>query len=396
MTADAGGLPAPRTRHRVRWILGIAALAAVIAAGLHFAEAREFAHIAEHAQPWWLALAILFQAGTYVAAGQVFRGVARAGGHSLDVGTACRLSLTKLFVDQAIPSAGVSGTVVLANGLAERGIPRPVAAAGVVIDLASYYAAYVLSLAAAVIITVIHHEASAVILLVSLLFFILATGVSVTVLRLSGRSRKGIPRRLARFRPLGTALDFIAQSDAQLTRSPALLVRAIACQLGVVACDTATMWVLVRSLGVPGSPSGVFASFMISSLLRTVGVVPGGLGTFDAASVVTLHMVGVPTAVALGATLLFRGLSFWLPLLLGLWFSRRAVSPARAESRQVIPAWWSLDPAELMRRLDATDQGLSSAAAADRLRRYGPNQLREERSLSRARVLWNQVRSPLL
>jgi Mg2+-importing ATPase len=95
-------------------------------------------------------------------------------------------------------------------------------------------------------------------------------------------------------------------------------------QLAIVLLDAATVWVLIRSLGEVASPTGVFASFMISTLLRTIGIVPGGLGTFEAASVVTLKLAGVPVGVALVATLLFRGLSFWLPMVPGLVFSRGA------------------------------------------------------------------------
>jgi Mg2+-importing ATPase len=39
-------------------------------------------------------------------------------------------------------------------------------------------------------------------------------------------------------------------------------------------------------------------------------------------------MVGVPVAVALAATLLFRGLSFWLPMLPGLWLAHRELRGA--------------------------------------------------------------------
>jgi Mg2+-importing ATPase len=70
------------------------------------------------------------------------------------------------------------------------------------------------------------------------------------------------------------------------------------------------------------------------SLLRTVGIVPGGLGTFEAASVWTLKVMGLPVAPALAATVLFRGLSFWLPMVPGLWISRRITASettARAE-----------------------------------------------------------------
>jgi len=376
-------------------VFGAALVAAVIFGALHFAEAQDFARLAERAEPWWLILAVVLQMGTYVAAGQVFRRAARAGGHSLSLATACRLSLTKLFADQAVPSAGLSGTVVLANGLAQRGIPRPVAAAGIVVDLVSYYLAYVLSLALALVIIAVRGEASTIILLVSLVFFLFGIGLSAGVLALSGRNRR-VPRQLAWLRPLRTVLDFIEQADPRLARSTRLLLQAGAYQLVVVLCDATTVWVLIRSLGAEASPGGVFASFMISSLLRTIGFMPGGLGTFEAASVVTLHMVGVPSAVALAATLLFRGLSFWLPMLPGLWFSRRAMSRARGERAPAVDTYWALEPAELLRRLESTDQGVSSDVAADRLRRFGKNQLKEERPLTRTRVLWNQVRSPLL
>ena len=44
---------------------------------------------------------------------------------------------------------------------------------------------------------------------------------------------------------------------------------------------------------------------MIASLFRTMGIIPGGLGTFEATSVLMLRMVGVDLAVALAATLSF-------------------------------------------------------------------------------------------
>ncbi|MBL8138998.1 MAG: flippase-like domain-containing protein [Acidobacteria bacterium] len=65
---------------------------------------------------------------------------------------------------------------------------------------------------------------------------------------------------------------------------------------------------------------------MIASLFRTVGIVPGGLGTFEATSVLMLRMLGIDVAVALSATLLFRGFSFWLPMVPGYWCSRRVLA----------------------------------------------------------------------
>jgi Mg2+-importing ATPase len=70
-------------------------------------------------------------------------------------------------------------------------------------------------------------------------------------------------------------------------------------------------------------------------------------------------------------------------------------SPAKG-TEPFSPGYWTLSPEALLGRLHARGDGLSSAEAAERLREYGPNTLRETRDLSRWRVLYNQIRSPLL
>jgi len=75
--------------------------------------------------------------------------------------------------------------------------------------------------------------------------------------------------------------------------------------------------------------------------------------------------------------------------------SRRACRPAEADRGDVV-RYWALETEELFRRLDANPGGLSSEAAAERLRTYGRNELRQQRPLSRLGVLLRQLRSPLL
>jgi Mg2+-importing ATPase len=125
-------------------------------------------------------------------------------------------------------------------------------------------------------------------------------------------------------------LEAIAQAEPQLAHHPRLLIRATGFQLVIVLLDAATLWVLVRSLGTTTLFAGVFAAFVISSVVRTLSVVPGGLGAFETAAVVSLRLAGVPTLTALSATLLFRGFSFWLPMLPGLFLSRRLTRRAPA------------------------------------------------------------------
>jgi uncharacterized protein (TIRG00374 family) len=146
------------------------------------------------------------------------------------------------------------------------------------------------------------------------------------VLALVGRTRR-LPRVIARFRPWRELFDFLRDADPRLSRSPSLLWRASLCQLAIFLLDAATVFVLARSLGTHAAPVEVFASFMFANLLRSVSLVAGGLGTFEAVSVLSLHLVGIPVAVALAATLLLRALSFWLPMPIG-------IAPYRRVSRR--------------------------------------------------------------
>jgi len=60
-------------------------------------------------------------------------------------------------------------------------------------------------------------------------------------------------------------------------------------------------------------------------MAATIGPIPLGLGTFEAGAVGTLHFLGVSIEAALAGTLLLRGLTFWLPMLPGMWLVRREI-----------------------------------------------------------------------
>jgi Mg2+-importing ATPase len=59
-------------------------------------------------------------------------------------------------------------------------------------------------------------------------------------------------------------------------------------------------------------------------------------------------------------------------------------------------AWWASPAAEVLKSLGSAPGGLTAADAAERLVRYGANELAEHGARSRARVLWNQLKSPLV
>ena len=390
-------MSALRARNWLAGLLGIAMLGAVVVAVLHFAEEQAFLRLLERAEPAWLFVALALQAATYFAQSATWLIVLRRAGTRVPFGYAAALSLQKLFVDQALPSAGLSGTAAVMQSLEQRGVPRPAVVAAVAVDVGCYFAAYVLCLGAALVVLVRGGHASSLVVAAAALFLLFGAALAATVLTLSGRPTGSRLQALQRIPAAGHALGLLREADPHLARDPRLLLRATVLQLSIFLLDAATLWVLIRALGVAPSPGAVFASFMLASLLRTVGFMPGGLGTFEAAAVSALTLSGIPPAVSLSATLLFRGLSFWLPMLPGLAIARHVLSPVRhGPARATTAAWWAMPADQAASELGVTPQGLAADEARRRLERYGPNAVGEHAELSRLDTLLNQLKSPLL
>ena len=301
-------------------------LAAVVAVSLHVSEGREFLQIIERSRPRWLLVAVLLQVATYLAQGEVWREVARAASARLTLLRAFVLSLAKLFVDQVVPTGGLSGTALFAKALEAQGVSRGVVSATALLNTASYNVAYVGCLAAALVIANLHGQATTLIMVASVIFLVLGTALTAAMIAMSGRGVHPRTDRLGRSNLVKRVLHFVGDADPTLVRNWRLLTATSIYQAIIFLLDTLTIVVLIWALGGAAPISGVFMSFMISNLFRTIGVIPGGLGTFEATSVLTLKMAGLDVTTALSATFLFRGLSFWLPMLPGFWLSHRAIN----------------------------------------------------------------------
>jgi len=310
-------------RRWMTWFLGIAIVAGIIVTATHFSEVLALLKLMRKIEPSWLLAALIAQAGTYFTQAEIWRIVGRKTGTVLPMSLLYKLALSKLFIDQAIPSAGVSGTVVVAKSLSNRGLSNGAVVAAVVINTTSFFIAYVVALAAALAIVIISGHASSLIVSVSLTFMVLGIGLTVGMLALTGENLARIPKRIQQFKVVQNAIKDARDADSKLVRDKRLQTIAATYQLLTFILDAATLWILMHALGGQPSFNGVFASFMIANLFRTISFIPGGLGTFEAAVVYMLKTAGTAYAAGLTAALLFRGITFFLPMAPGMWFSHR-------------------------------------------------------------------------
>ncbi|WP_375772424.1 flippase-like domain-containing protein [Archangium gephyra] len=310
-------------RRRGWWVPGAVLLMALVAFVLaRHAEEEQFLVLLRQARPGWLLVAVLLQLATYLCDGVLWQRVLRHTGVRAPVWGLARLSLMKLTFDQLIPTAGIGGSMMVARGLRKVGAAPRAAAAAILMTLLCFYAAQALSVGWSLVYLWSHEELDALVQWMATAFSGLAVAVPAVILLLAGREDWRPGPWLRRVPGLPALLRAVAGVPPDLLRDPRLLTQGTLLQTAVFVLDAATLGALVRALGESTSLGTVFASFMMASVAQTVSFLPGGVGTFEAASVAMLSFLGLPVEAALTATLLFRGFTLWLPLLPGFYVLR--------------------------------------------------------------------------
>jgi uncharacterized protein (TIRG00374 family) len=318
--------------HLTSWLIGGLMLAGVLLIVLHVGEIEQFAALLRGAQPGWLLLALALQAATYPIAAAVWQRTLAAIGAPLPLRSLVPLGMAKLFTDQALPSGGISGTALLLRGLARRGVPAEAAAQTVIMMLASYYAAYLIVALSALCLLSLYHRANAAIVSAAALFAAITIAAPVLVISLK-KSGLTVPPAWSRRVPGFTVwFERLATARMNVLANKRLVAESLLLQLSVFMLDAATLWMTFRALGAPVGFTVAFVSFMLASVVGTIGLVPLGLGTFEATAVGLLHTLGVGIETALAATLVVRGLTFWLPMLPGVWLARHELGTSHSNS----------------------------------------------------------------
>ena len=95
-------------------------------------------------------------------------------------------------------------------------------------------------------------------------------------------------------------------------------MRAATSSVARALFDFLTLLIALAAFGADARWALVLLAFASAMLLGIMPLTPGGLGFVEAGLTAVLVLAGVLAAVAISATLLYRLVSFWLPIPIGL------------------------------------------------------------------------------
>ena len=120
-------------------------------------------------------------------------------------------------------------------------------------------------------------------------------------------------RRLLRAR-VSPALGQVLPRLLEVLQQPRKLAEGIGGALMLTVCYVLCLDACVRALGGSLPLTSAAVVYLTGSALGSIVPTPGGLGTVEAALAAGLTATGMAAATAVSAVLLFRLLTFWLPV----------------------------------------------------------------------------------
>lgn len=260
------------------------------------------------AQPQWILASLMASGLTYLFAALSFQG---AVADPLPFAPNLRSRLASSFAALVGP-AGVGGFALTARFLQRVGVRPAEAGASVAVNAIAGFAVHVTLLVAFVVWSGGSGIGGFSLPEGSTMLLLIAAVVALAAIFVVAR-----PLRRKVMTPLWVAIKVGASQIGRVFRSPARVAALFGGSMGVSLLYVAAVACAIEAFGGGLTLPQTGAAYLAAVALATLAPTPGGLGVLESAMIASFTGFGLDGGVAVSATLTFRLVTFWLPILPG-------------------------------------------------------------------------------
>jgi uncharacterized protein (TIRG00374 family) len=318
-----------------KFLVAITLLIGVVFVISHVTELQTVGETLQRGELQYLILALLLQFIWIINTGASYRAVYQTLGIQENIVVLARIALSSLFINVVAPSAGIGGMAILVSESRRRGYSSARATLAGVLVVLFEYASFLIVLGLGLVVLIRRNHlglpelfASGILLAIALtLSFLLILGMRSS--QELGHALAWIARQINRAlwpflgkpylseqRAHAFAVD-ATDGLAKIRGKPTNLFTPMTLALSSKSLLIAILFLVFLAFEVPLSPGTLIAGFSIGYLFTIVSPTPAGVGVVEGIMTLTLTSLNVPFSQAAVITLAYRGITFWLPLLLG-------------------------------------------------------------------------------
>ena len=360
-------LPANKKRPSFRrWLFWLAVVGFVWFLASRLGDLKQLAAVLAAGRWQWVILAAVSQVGYFVLFAWMYQVAFSVVGVQTRVRELVPVVLGAVFVNTLAPSGGTAGMALYTDNAVRRGQSGAQAAAGALLATVIDFFAFAAVLLAGMIHLFVHSQlhtaevaAAALLTLVAAVqvgALILALGHPkslVRVLRIAQRVLDRLLRTLRR--PALLRPDWAEATTTQLADAarifrthPMRIGKSFLIGIASNAISISTLYFLFLAFRLPPSIGVLVSGYAMAILFLNVSPVPQGIGIVEGFMTLVFTSLGLPAAAALAVTLAFRGMSLWLPIVLGFLLLRSvplfSADPAVADASPSTSSACRADP----------------------------------------------------
>lgn len=271
-------------------------------------------HELRFAGRWWLAALLATALAMHAFMTQALSSILSRLGRRIPFPPAFMTHIEREMIAAVMPFGGVASFIALVTRFGPYGVTRNDAVLAVMLYSVVGHLSFLLVAIPVMLWLALQHSATGIIWIGGAVVVASVTGIGLLVSALVNGKR--LPR------VIDTRLPEVVQAFRAQAQGISLPARSLAIpivfSLGGDLCGAASMWLALRALHVDITVPAAAAAYVVGTLLMLAAPIFQGLGVVEVSVTLVLQQLGVPLPQALGATILYRLVEVWLPVVLGV------------------------------------------------------------------------------
>ena len=294
----------------------------------------------QQGKPAFILLAFMIQIGWFFLVGIIYRSLYGLLGMEESILNLTKVAAAATFVNVVMPTVGVGGIAIFVNAAKKDGHPTGKVTLAAALFVLFDYAAFLAVLALGWIVLIRRNDLDAGEITASLILLAIASVLAFT-LYLGFRSAEAMGDFLARLARLVNAIlrpfirrEYLREERAyefahemadglsSLPDKPRGLLKPFLLALLSKGLLVSVLLCAFLAFQVPFSGGTVIGGFAIGYLFTIVSPTPSGIGVVEGALPLALRSLRVIWSQAVVITIVYRAMTFWVPLGVGAWAFR--------------------------------------------------------------------------
>ena len=341
-----------------RWIFLVLIVLFLWVVVSRFTELEQLKTTLAGGQWTWVLAAVLSQIVFYIVCTASYQAAFSTVGISTRTRDLIPVVLGSLFVNVVVPSGGAGGAALFVDDLSRRGKSTAKTAAGLLLQLAADYFALLILLIPGLVFLFTQHDLKSYEVVTAAILLLATVGLTGALLlgiwkpewlqRLFGWAQRTANWLFGRLQRTLTLADDWAQKNAEefnqaaiaIAGNPSGLMWTVGAVLFSHVLHITTLYLLFLAFNQTIGFGALVAGYAIGMLFWIVTPTPQGIGIVEGMMALTFTSLGIPGAVSATVALTFRGLTLWLPMLLGFFAVQRLRTIG--ENKRILTEIWGV------------------------------------------------------